>query len=137
MVSDISTNLGKSDDIIFYRKGKKVRMNASTLTPGKSYVVVIEDNKLVIGEDYVGNTGTTRASHMALRKDHTGLYDRDYLGRGGAIRVNTDGSVDVSGYHIMQKDLNAAKRIAAKLKGALGNVDIRITGDRLKTLDPK
>ena len=141
--SDVGEKLAKSSQFMFVKSGSgQVPITKTTFTPGKSYVTLEHNGKIAIGEDVVGLYGTTRGSHLAMRQILTGkpITDRAPF-RGGAIRVNRDGSIDVSGYHGRGTDVAATKEAARvlveKLKAAMPGVRIRSTPDRLSTLPTK
>ena len=118
----------------FFRAGKgEVELGPDTLKAGRSYTVVIRNRKIVIGENYRGSdTGTTSRSHVPLDKDAGGDGNTYF---GGAIRINQDGSIDVSGYHRLRTSQRAADDITAAIRDALPEARIRSTANRLSTLD--
>ena len=140
-VQEVGEGLSQSRIFSFYKKGKgRVPITKDTFTPGKSYVTVEHNGKIVIGEDIVGFGGTTSGSHLTLRDTLTN-YQGMAGGRGGSIRTNPDGSIDVSGYHALGIDIKASKEAARvlveQLKAALPGVKIRSTHKRLSTLRTK
>lgn len=123
--------------IRFMRAGEpESTITENAFTPGKGYVAIIHDGKLVIGENFVGNSGNTKGSHVTLKSRLTGIkMSTNYEGQGGSIRVNYDGSIDISGYHLTNKSEKAAKRIQKLILQANPNAVTRITGDRLSALE--
>jgi site-specific DNA-adenine methylase len=56
---------------------------------------------------------------------------------GGAIRINRDGSFDVSGFRRTQASQTSADQMANAIRAAIPNAVIRTTPDRLSTLTPR
>jgi hypothetical protein len=128
-----SQHLARSGKFRFFNRARK-EANLS-LNPGESYVVVVHDGKVVIGERYRNPHGKTptQGTHLMLLKDITGRRSQGPY-TGGAIRLNRDGSFDVSGYRRGSASQHSADAIAAAIKEALPGVRVRVTEDRLSTL---
>ncbi|MES2964028.1 MAG: hypothetical protein V4760_09070, partial [Bdellovibrionota bacterium] len=132
--------LGRSNRFAFYnRQTGRQALGPRTLTPGKSYTTVERNGTVIIGEDFAEN-GVTSGTHVAMGE----MVARDFPVtpsefartnlRGGAVRVNPDGSVDVSGYHNggmnPRQSTAAAEEMSAAFREA--GVPVRVsTPDRL------
>lgn len=135
----LGSSLGRSSEFEFVQAGSGRRtLDATTLQPGKSYVTLEHDGKIVIGENFVGPTGTTSNSHITLANtighDMTMPAGGGIPYRGGSIRANADGSVDVSGYHGQGMSPKACEEAALKIATALRSAGVRVrvvTPDRL------
>lgn len=144
VVRETAATFVNKPNIRFMRAGEEeLPITDNIFTPGQGYVVIVHDNKLVIGENFVGaNSDGTKGSHITLNRRLAGAEnEKDYEGFGGAIRVNHDGSIDISGFHMAsiiedaQNNARAAQRIQALILEANPNAVTRITADRLSALD--
>ncbi|MGZ3773645.1 MAG: hypothetical protein ACXVCY_15065 [Pseudobdellovibrionaceae bacterium] len=146
-VKDLAFQLYQSGKFRFLRNGKEYSINGNVLERNKSYTVLVYKGQVIIGDNYVGFTGTTAGSHVPLHVDidkisHGGLNSEEFerisfQGQAGAIRINADGSVDVSGYHRKGVSEDAAKLISDSIREAAPNVNLRVTPDRLSSLPTK
>ena len=88
---------------------------------------------MVLGDGYINRfrPESRSGTHADLARDH-GLPpgSRD----GGAIRVNPDGSIDVSGYHARTESQSAANAIRDILLSINPNLTVRTTPGRLTDL---
>lgn len=131
-----SQRLTQSGNFRFFNRSRTEAPIA--LRPGESYVAVVHNGKIVIGERYRNPNGTTptQGTHLMLLEDITGRpYRAAYSG--GAIRINRDGSFDVSGYRRGQADQRSADLMEAAIKEAIPGAVVRSTPDRLSTLAPR
>lgn len=109
-------------EVTFFERGVK---------PGKTYTALVHQRQIILGEGYLGPNGTTKRSHPVLLQD---IKPEGISYRGGAVRVNIDGSIDVSGYH-SGSDGNWSSGIMAKqFRDALPGVRVRAIGGRLSDL---
>lgn len=128
-----SRRLASSGRFRFFNRNRREATVA--LNPGESYVVVVHEGKVVIGERYVNPQGRTptAGTHLMLFEDLTGRPMRSSY-QGGAIRMNRDGSFDVSGYRRARADQPSADAIAAAIREAVPGARVRVTADRLSSL---
>jgi hypothetical protein len=131
---ETENKLRSSPDVIFYRSGLKGKVTrgevkAGELIPGRSYTVIIEDGKLIIGKSIKGDRDGRRGgagSHITLNEAHIrhtpapSIGGRlplkqwpryNFEGRSGAIRLNRDGTIDISGRHNLIDSIDAAELI--------------------------
>lgn len=130
----ISKRLKKSGKFRFFKMSEELPFNETTLTPGKGYTALVSDGKVILGEDFINSNGTRTGTHIKLKALVSS--EKNYHGEGGAVRINKDGSIDISGYHRKEKSLEAANLIADYFKKALPEAKIRVTAGRLSELDP-
>lgn len=123
----------RRNKVRFFRNNREMPFSPSLLTPGKSYTALIHNGKLVIGEDVLEG-GATRGSHVKMMRDMGANDELDYKDRGGAIRVNMDGSIDVAGYHIKYSSQAAADELEAQIRLNFPNAKIRKTRGKLEDL---
>lgn len=138
-LSSFSEKLNSSENIIFMNGEKNIeKIEASEFQPGNTYTVVIYKGYLILGKNIPGEDGSfgSSRSHINLLvyagAERVGM--RSYLGNGGAIRINSDKSISISGYHTEKKDPEAANRIGDALTAIYSSVKLHLTGDRLSTL---
>lgn len=141
--SKITENFQTSGKIKFIRGGKILPVEEG-LVKNKSYTVLVEDGVVYIGDDYVGKNGSTAGSHIPLHRDidqikNFGQQSKNfeataYMNKGGSIKVRSDGSIDVSGYHIGRKSPIAADEITRILKEADPDLVVRSTPGRLSDI---
>lgn len=125
-------HLENSHTLRLFNKNMELPISTMTLKLGKSYVVLIHKNKLIVGDKTGGEGGATAGTHIRLARNAGGLSE-DF---GGSIRFNLDGSIEVSGYHSKRKSEIAANQIAAILKAAVPEgTRIRTTAGRLTALE--
>lgn len=139
----LGTTLQRNDRFVFYNNDAgRQPLGPTTLTPGKTYTTIERKGKIVIGEDIRGDGARSNSgTHIELnRRVASELpitpteYLRDPNLRGGSIRVNSDGSVDVSGYHNVGKSDEQNQLAADNLAAALREAGVRVrvvTPDRL------
>lgn len=141
--SVLGARLGQSDRFALFNRSGMQTLDASALTPGKSYTTIERNGRIIIGED-IGENGVTAGTHVELSRLSSSRYPFDVaeasrtgdfnMTRGGAIRVNADGSVDISGFHnqcIIQAECERAMRTMVEAFESLG-VRVRVsTPDRL------
>lgn len=136
VLGSISSKLARSSSVRFMKANKMARMDANTLTPGKSYTVVIYQDKLIIGEDMISDTGGTAGTHVSMMETLRAKDIFSYDGLGGAIKVHPNGVIDVAGYHLKHYSTPAAKAIADKLKSIIPDLQIRQSGGKLGAFPP-
>jgi hypothetical protein len=134
-----AVRLNQSGNFRFFRQNRTEA--PMTLRPGESYVAVIYRGKIVIGERYRNPNSTTgsptQGTHVMLLQDVTGRPYNNTAYEGGAIRINRDGSFDVSGFRRTQASQTSADQMANAIRAAIPNAVIRTTPDRLSTLTPR
>lgn len=134
----LAESIANPDKIQFFSNGRELNVVQGSFQLGKSYPVVINDGKLIIGDNYLNERGTTATTHLMLLRDAKGDQRApvNYVGNAGAIRFNLDGGIDISGYHMKRKSLNAAAKIAEILETLIpAETPLRITAGRLTDLD--
>jgi hypothetical protein len=129
---ELNSKVSRSFKILFFKEGKLLKVSEAAFTPGKSYVTVIKDGKLLIGEDYRNSIGGLSETHRMLMKDAGALDDLAYDDLGGALLINEDGSIIVSGQHKKNPSEKAMRAIAKKLREIFPDADIKTTPGRLK-----
>jgi hypothetical protein len=115
------------------------RVSNLTINPGDTFTVIIKDGRLILGRDIPGETGIPggNGSHVTLMRLMGEPDPYRYYGRGGAVRFNDDGSIDISGYHLEDDGHPRAFRdIEEVMRGINPNTSYRSTPDRLSTLPP-
>jgi hypothetical protein len=135
-VGEISAMLARSKTILFMKENVLRKMTPQSLTPGKSYTIIINNGKLVIGEDIVTEFGGTAKTHVMMMAALKAKNQYDYRGLGGAIKVHPNGVIDVSGYHLQNPSHAAAAGIRDLLKEQLPDLQVRSTPGRLSELPP-
>jgi len=131
---ELNRKIANHHRVLFFKKGQLLKVGEAELTSGKSYVVVVDNGKLIIGENYLNASGTTSETHIMLMEDIKSPDPKSYRKSAGAIRIKEDGSIDVSGYHMKHESKTAAKAIAKKLREIIPNVKLRTTPGRLSDL---
>jgi hypothetical protein len=138
IVGGIAERLGASGEFRMLRmsgnRGIEVSFNRNALRPGRSYTVVFHDGKVVFGDSYVNEEGGLSMTHPIMR-NHLGVTRENYVYDGGAVRVNADGSFDVSGRHLAHDSANSANAIALAIRRVIPDARIRTTPGRLSELD--
>ncbi len=142
-VSQVSQEMGDSFTVMFSDKSKAVdqfgnpnifeqykKMDSTTLKPGNSYVVLVRDGVLYIGDNYRNARGGTNFTHIQLARDF-GFEEEYFFGMGGAIRVNRDGSIDIGGRHMMENDMESAELIEQVIHRVNPNIRTRTTAGRV------
>lgn len=117
-------------EVLRQMPGKTMRDLA--IKPGTSYTALIYKEKLFLGDNIIGMFDSRyggRGSHLTLRSI---LKASDFIG--GAVRVNLDGSIDISGYHGQKSDPDAEFAIRRIIERVAPMASIRSTPDRLSTL---
>lgn len=121
-------SMERSDRVYLLRRGTEQSLDELIL--GKSYLAIVANGKLVLGEGYRNGAGTTSNTHNQLRDDVS-----VGMGLGGAVRFNIDGTIDVSGYHSKTTSPEAARAMFEILRSTLpSDVQIRSTPGRLTDL---
>lgn len=131
----VVTSFRNSSRIDFYDGSGKV--TAMDINPGDSFTVIIRDGRLILGKNIPGETGIPggNGSHVTLMRLMGEENPYLYYGRGGAVRFNEDGSVDISGYHLEDDAHPRAYRdIEALMRSISPEATFRSTPDRLSTL---
>lgn len=139
-IEEVIESLNSSSDVIFFDGEQRTR---SSFIPGESYTVVIteiaEQSKILVGRNTQspidGRIGGNK-THFALL-DYVDLAHMDYYQNGGALRINLDGSIDISGYHQQTESTEAADNIEHFIRRALPNALVRKTAHRLSTFAPR
>lgn len=147
----IVRSLNQSPEIRFFDGEERA---PTAIEPGKSYTVIVRKNYLVVGKEIPGieivssplglyerpgPLGGTK-SHVRLSRQEKSFFKRlfsselDFDGNAGAIRINPDGSIDVSGRHIGMNDLSAAEKIRDRLLRIVPRAVLRITAGRLSEI---
>lgn len=150
-LSSIRSKLNGSKRIIFFDGETYRRIKDSDLFIGASFTVNIEHRFLVIGKNIPGRDGKIGASgsHIKLQNQFDSLLNNDpaVFERfqtlnsassygSGAIKINAQEGIDVSGFTLQQAHLNFAENIQKILTEIMPGVSTRITGGRLNQLPP-
>jgi hypothetical protein len=136
----IGREAGASGQIVFLRRenyrGRVIKLDENTFMAGKSYTALVVNGRLFIGEDYLGPGGAYAKSHEPLFEDASRREagESHYEERAGAIKVYSDGTIDVAGFHSRHGSSDGMKAIARILRLALPGVRIRRTPGRLTDL---
>jgi len=113
------------------------RVSSISIQPNDSFTVIIHNGKLVLGKNIAGEHGRIGAagSHVTLMRLIGEPNPYKYYGRGGAVRFNENGTIDISGYHL-EDDAHptAYKDIQTLMEGINPDAVYRSTPDRLSTL---
>ncbi len=120
------------------RAGDVIPNEQVALSRGQSYTVVqTREGELVIGEnipslydDTIGGAG----SHVTL-SDFANIEGYSYINP-GAIRVNRNGSIDISGRANQGDSLQRANRIRALVEELFPGASLRVTPGRLSDFPP-
>lgn len=131
--------LESSQQFMLYRRDAGLLpLGPDTLTPRKSYTTVTRNGKIVIGEDIAGVGESTAGTHVTMLESIGKSVPRSATDglpyRGGSFRVNADGSVDVSGYHLQCIQPSACREAADELVRYFEAAGVRVrmaTPDRL------
>lgn len=147
-IVSIETSLRESGEFYFFQAGgfagtKRVQgtliESGQVLQPGKSYTVIIEQGHIFVGVGYLGVTGIRRLSHVPLYQDARNFMNLEESTladfRGGAIRINDDGSVDVGGRHKERASAEDARYIANRIKAFSPQTNVRWHENRISDLD--
>ena len=135
-IPSLSRALGRSGRFRYTQSGRgEVPFNEDTLQPGVSYTVVIDDQgRVVLGSNYRNAEGGFSRTHMDVLDDVTEgplTRARRSTYEGGTIRVNADGSFDVSGYRRRNPSERSAELIENALREVLPGATIRSTPGKL------
>lgn len=120
--------------------GARQAFGSEVFRTGESYTVVIVNDFMYVGKGHLGPWKTFEKSHLVLFSDakedlkNEGIVANGNW-KGGAIRVNLDGSIDVSGRHLGRLSRSSEHEIVSFLKSASPEIRIRSHPDRFKDLD--
>jgi hypothetical protein len=125
-------SLAQSDRVVLLRRGKALPITSKNLLLGKSYLVIIANGHLVLGDGYKNLEGGTSNTHSQLRDD---VRVAEFKGQAGSLRFNIDGSIDISGYHAKTVSEESAQKLLdiVRLSSPPGTV-LRTTPGRLSDL---
>ena len=134
----MSRTLASSGRFRFFQSGRReARFSDQTLQPGVSYTVVFDgEGKMVLGSNFRNPEGGFSGTHVALLRA-TGRdfpHGRPMRYEGGTIRVNQDGSIDISGYRLQRSSERSQQMIEEALREALPGATIRSTPGKLSEL---
>lgn len=131
-----SQTLAQSGGFRQFRQGRGEK--PITLRPGESYTAIISHGKVVLGERYVnrnpGADSRFSQTHLMLYRDANNGRQPPGTYLGGTIRLNRDGSFDVSGFRQKKPHPESEAALRRALELAVPGVRIRSTPDRLSTL---
>ena len=108
-----------------------------TIEPGRSYTALVVDDKLYLGKDMPGEHGKIggSGSHQVMwQAVFPKLPVELFRTRGGAVRFQPNGTVDISGYHLKRSSAASAAKIMDVLDRVDRSIQLRITPDRLTGL---
>lgn len=131
----VADSFQNSPLVEFYTAGGRVE-NLS-INPGDTFTVILRNDRIILGRNIPGSNGRPGGpeSHRTLM----GLMGEEntygYYGRGGAVRFNENGSIDISGYHLEDDaEPRAYRNIQTIMQRVNPDAVYRATPDRLSTL---
>lgn len=135
IVRSYSTDLAASGNVRILRRtnprnpGRELNFAGDTLRPGQSYTVLVRDGKVVFGQGYRNADGSYAMTHLDMLEDLGSSRRSPYTG--GSVRINRDGSIDVSGYSRQTANPRSANAIADILRETIPDARINVYEGRL------
>ncbi len=140
-VSSIENSFRQSNLVRFFDGVVEQSIPKGEFQKERSYTVVIYNNQITLGHN-IGNRSpqninSRTRSHVTLNSYINHPAPGLYLHDAGAVQFHRDGSVSVSGYHMLQDSTEAVDNIIAYLNKIHPGLQIHSTPGKLKEILPQ